>query len=66
MMGMGNARASGYVGGANALSGAVGQGLNYYTQNQLLNRLFPQAGGVGAGQDWGGGGNWGGLAPYDF
>ena len=35
----GNARASGYVGQANALTGAVGQGLNYYQNQQFLNRL---------------------------
>jgi hypothetical protein len=38
----GNARASGYMGTANALSGAVGQGLNYYQNQQLMNRFFPQ------------------------
>ena len=36
------ARASGYVGGANALSSALGQGLNYYQGNQMLNRMLPQ------------------------
>lgn len=35
------ARASGYVGGANALSNALGQGMNYYQQGQLMNKLFP-------------------------
>jgi hypothetical protein len=29
-IGAGNARASSYIGGANALSGAIGQGVNYY------------------------------------
>lgn len=37
------ARASGYVGGANVLSSALGQGLNYYQNQQLLNRLQPPA-----------------------
>ncbi len=37
----GNARASGYMGAANALSSAVGQGLNYYQNQQLMNRFFP-------------------------
>jgi hypothetical protein len=32
----GNARASGYMGTANALSSAVGQGLNYYQNQQLM------------------------------
>jgi hypothetical protein len=37
------ARASGYVGGANALSSGLGQYMNY-TQNQnLMNRLLPQS-----------------------
>jgi len=35
----GNARASGYVGQANALTGAVGQGLNYWQNQQFLNKL---------------------------
>ena len=48
MMAGANARASGYVGGANALTGGLNQYLNY-TQNQnLMNRLLPQAGGSSA------------------
>ena len=40
----GAARASGYVGGANALTSGLGQYMNY-TQNQnLLNRLMPTSG----------------------
>lgn len=35
----GNARASGYVGGANALTGGIGQGMNFYQNQQLLNTL---------------------------
>lgn len=35
------ARASGYVGATNALTGGIGQAINYYTQNQMMNRLFP-------------------------
>jgi hypothetical protein len=35
------ARASGYVGQANALTGALGTGLNFYQGQQLLNRLAP-------------------------
>jgi hypothetical protein len=45
---MGNIRASGYVGQANALTGALGQGLNYYQNQQMMNRFFPQQGGGGA------------------
>lgn len=45
-MGAANARASGYVGAANAITGGLNQYLNY-TQNQnLLNRLLPQTGGL--------------------
>ena len=36
------ARASGYVGQANALSGALNTGLNYYQGQQMMNRLAPQ------------------------
>jgi hypothetical protein len=36
------ARASGYVGQANALTGALGTGLNFYQNQQMLNRLAPQ------------------------
>ena len=65
------ARASGYVGGANALTGGLNSYLNY-TQNQnLLNRFMPQSGGGGGnmmptssmtfgggGGDWTLGGTW--------
>jgi hypothetical protein len=37
------ARASGYVGQANALTGALGTGLNFYQNQQMLNRLTPQS-----------------------
>jgi hypothetical protein len=39
---MGNIRASGYTNQANALTGALGQGLNYYQNQQMMNRFFPQ------------------------
>ena len=45
---MGNIRASGYTNQANALTGALGQGLNYYQNQQMMNRVFPQQGGGGA------------------
>ena len=38
-LGAGNARASGYVGQANALTGGIGQGVNMYQQNQMMNSL---------------------------
>jgi hypothetical protein len=37
-MNLGNIRASGYMGTANALSGALGQGVNYYTNKQAQER----------------------------
>jgi hypothetical protein len=42
LIGAGNARASGYMGTANAFSNALGQGINYYQNQQLMNRMFPQ------------------------
>ncbi len=57
------ARASGYVGSANAINQTLGQGLNYYNQNQLLNALqqpaasqtyytqIPSGGGWNSGYD---------------
>lgn len=51
MTGAGAARASGYVGGANALSSGLGQYMNYTQSQNLLNRLLPQqvAGSTSAG-----------------
>jgi hypothetical protein len=43
-MGAANARASGYVGGANALTGGLNQYLNYTQSQNLLNALRPQTG----------------------
>jgi hypothetical protein len=56
------ARASGYMGGANALTGALGQYMNYgqqQQQNALLNRMVGSRGGFGGGS---------GMTntPYDF
>jgi hypothetical protein len=53
----GASRASGYMGMANALTGGIGTGLNYYQNQQLMNRLLPQ-------QTGGGGG--GGSNAYDY
>jgi len=39
IIGSGNARASGYMGAANALSSGVGQGLNFYQNQNLVNQL---------------------------
>jgi hypothetical protein len=41
------ARASGYVGGANALTGALNTGLNYYQGQQMMNMMRPGAYNVG-------------------
>ena len=38
-MGAGAARASGYMGGANALTGAINQGFNQYSDQQFLNNM---------------------------
>lgn len=45
---MGNIRASGYMNQANALAGGIGQGLNYYQNQQMMNRFFPQQQSSGA------------------
>jgi hypothetical protein len=41
----GAARASGYVGGANALTSGLGQYMNYTQSQNLMNRLLPQTAG---------------------
>ena len=47
---MGNARASGYVGGANAWTNAIGSGVNNYQQSSLLKQLAGNGrSGYGAG-----------------
>jgi len=55
----GAARASGYVGGANALTSGLGQYMNYTQSQNLLNRLLPQqvAGGGGRLVNFGGSGS---------
>jgi len=40
----GQARASGYIGGANALTGAIGGATNAYMSGQLMNRMFSPGG----------------------
>jgi len=42
-MNAGNAAASGYVGSANAWNNALGSATNAYTQNALMNRIFPSS-----------------------
>lgn len=41
-IGIGNARAASAIGSANALTGAVGQGMNWWQQNQMMNQQQPQ------------------------
>ena len=41
IIGAGNAQAAGQIGQANAIVGGLGQGINFYQNQQLLNRLFP-------------------------
>lgn len=43
IIGAGNAMAAGQVGSANAIASGVGQGLNFYQNQQMMNRLFPTA-----------------------
>jgi hypothetical protein len=45
---MGNIRASGYMGTANALTNALGQGVNYYQNQQMMDRFFPKQQNYGA------------------
>jgi hypothetical protein len=42
IIGAGNAAAAGQIGAANAIVGGVGQGINFYQNQQLMNRLMPQ------------------------
>ncbi len=46
IIGAGNAAAAGQIGAANAIVGGLGQGLNFYQNQQILNRLLP-GGGIG-------------------
>lgn len=41
IIGAGNAMAAGQVGSANAIAQGVGQGINFYQNQQMMNRLFP-------------------------
>jgi hypothetical protein len=52
-VGVGNARASGYIGQANAITGAIGQGYNMYQGNNIVGALRGANGGnSGAANDW--------------
>jgi hypothetical protein len=41
IIGAGNAAAAGQIGSANAIASGVGQGINFYQNQQFMNRLFP-------------------------
>jgi hypothetical protein len=63
------ARASGYVGAANAMTGALGTGLNFYQNQQYLNKLQPQnvpSTGGGGYSDYAPTGGYGNYAPADY
>lgn len=45
IIGAGNAAAAGQVGAANAISSGVGQGINYYQNQDFINRLRPASSG---------------------
>jgi hypothetical protein len=62
MTGGAAARASGYVGQANALTGALSGATNMYMQGQMMNRLLPQQSGGGGY----GGGGYMPNSPYNF
>jgi hypothetical protein len=49
IIGAGNAQAAGQIGAANAIASGLGQGLNFYQNQQLLNRLLPAQRGGGFG-----------------
>ena len=57
------ARASGYVGGANALTSALGTGLNYYQGQNYLNALRPPTAAAAPAASYSYGG---GMAPVDY
>ena len=52
IIGAGNAQAAGQIGAANAIIGGLGQGFNFYQNQQILNRLLTPGGGIGGG-GWG-------------
>jgi hypothetical protein len=52
IIGAGNAAAAGQIGQANAISSGVGQGINFYQNQQMMNRLFPTTAGPSAGPEY--------------
>lgn len=51
-IGVGNAQAAAGIAGANSMSNAIGQGLNFYNQNQLINNLRKSSYGTMRGEDF--------------
>lgn len=51
IIGAGNAAAAGQIGVANAVTGGVGQGINFYQNQQFMNRLFPTSASPSAGPE---------------
>ena len=43
IIGAGNAAAAGQIGVANSITSGVGQGINFYQNQQYMNKLFPSA-----------------------
>jgi hypothetical protein len=52
IIGAGNAAAAGQIGVANAVTGGVGQGINFYQNQQMMNRLFPTTASSSAGPEY--------------
>jgi len=46
IIGAGNAAAAGQIGSANAIASGLGQGVNFYQNQQFMNRLFPNQAGT--------------------
>jgi hypothetical protein len=51
IIGAGNAAAAGQIGVSNAITGGVGQGINFYQNQQFMNRLFPTTAGPSTGPE---------------
>lgn len=51
IIGAGNAAAAGQVGSANAIAQGLGQGVNFYQNQQMMNRLFPTTAAVPSGPE---------------
>lgn len=52
MMGGANAQAAGRIAQGNSINNLIGNGVNYYNQNQMMNRMFPQQPTLNAPTTW--------------